>query len=525
MKTPKSLNKSNQNFENRGFNQTPKARNMKSKTPNSLPQKKSKIFANKQNNSPNNKLQKNGPSPKKSILKNGSSQKKSIKKNISIHNGNKSKNTPKKYNNKRLKEDEDSDVDSIIDREAEEMESEEIDSDFHDLDDLASDYEKDIKIKKTKSKNLSKKGQQPLKIVNKGSDKDDVIPKKQVVKKRKPNENKKTIEIEKKIAIKENENKTTEIEKKDTTKDDEMNEKITKEKNKNIKTSPAKDIETSPLPEDVLAMVMERIVEKNKRTLFVKAADILDHVATDDFMKLHPDITHVQFNKRQKRAFIEFEDEATCVKAVKSLKNKKLGTKDVTFDYCGDKSERKVPLDKPYLSRPYDPKTLYVTGFGKDATKEILKRLFTSSSSINVLKFDKGKGSFKFAFVTYPNPEEAENAFRECHGKIVSGRPVYVTYALTKPKIERQPEKSGELTSKKQNPETGNKKKTEKPTNKNAVPKNKKAIKKLEKKPELDDEDADSTNDSEEMEDFDDDEAVDKSDDDLDEDDFDDEEE
>ncbi|CAK9296863.1 unnamed protein product [Gordionus sp. m RMFG-2023] len=263
-------------------------------------------------------------------------------------------------------------------------------------------------------------------------------------------------------------------------------------------------------------MVMERITEKNKKTLYVKGFDIRDNVSTEDFMKLHPDISHVQFNRRQKRAFLEFGTEKICEKAIKGLKNKKLGTKDVTFDYCGDKSERNVPLDKPYHSRPYDSKTLYVTGFGKDTTKEILKKVFANSSSIKLLKFDKGKGSFKFAFICYPNPEDAEKDFRECHNKIVDGMPAYVTYALTKPKIDLQHEKNEGLTKKQDLETNDNTKKIEKLTNKNSdknSPKNKIDNKKSEKKLKLNQEDAASIDDSEEeTEDFDD-EVLSKSDD------------
>jgi len=80
-------------------------------------------------------------------------------------------------------------------------------------------------------------------------------------------------------------------------------------------------------------------------------------------------------------AFVEFGDEATAVRNKSNFEHKKIGDKIISVDFVGEKSI--IRPKKPQFPTSVDPRKLYVSGLGKEATVEDLKKLFPTASSID----------------------------------------------------------------------------------------------------------------------------------------------
>ncbi|XP_059535769.1 polyadenylate-binding protein 4-like [Myotis daubentonii] len=137
--------------------------------------------------------------------------------------------------------------------------------------------------------------------------------------------------------------------------------------------------------------------------------------------------------------FIRFERHADAKKAIEELDGKEFGRRKIYVSRAQKKKEREAELQqkleemKRNRNTKYHGINLFVKNLAESIDDEHLHKMFapfgTITSAKVIVKGGRRKG---IGFVCFSSPEEAEKAVAEMHGKVLSSRPLYVSFARYK---------------------------------------------------------------------------------------------
>ncbi|XP_005880891.2 PREDICTED: polyadenylate-binding protein 1 [Myotis brandtii] len=137
--------------------------------------------------------------------------------------------------------------------------------------------------------------------------------------------------------------------------------------------------------------------------------------------------------------FIRFERHVDAKKAVEELNGKEFRGKRIYVSRAQKKKEREAELQqkleeiKRNRITKYHGINLYVKNLAESIDDERLLKMFAPFGTITSAKvMVKGGRRKGFGFVCFSSPEEAKKAVAEMHGKVLSGRRLYVSFARYK---------------------------------------------------------------------------------------------
>ncbi|XP_036126979.1 polyadenylate-binding protein 1-like [Molossus molossus] len=137
--------------------------------------------------------------------------------------------------------------------------------------------------------------------------------------------------------------------------------------------------------------------------------------------------------------FVRFECHADAQKAVEELDGKELDGKQIYVSRAQKKKEREIELKqkleeiKQNKITKYHGVNLYVKNLADGIDDERLYKEFSPFGTITSAKVMMEGGRKRgFGFVCFSSPEEAMKAVAEMNGKIVSNKPLYVSFAQYK---------------------------------------------------------------------------------------------
>ncbi|GFR39651.1 hypothetical protein Agub_g117 [Astrephomene gubernaculifera] len=138
--------------------------------------------------------------------------------------------------------------------------------------------------------------------------------------------------------------------------------------------------------------------------------------------------------------FINFKDAESAAKCVESLNEKELNGKVLYAGRAQKKTEREAMLrqkaeeSKQERYMKYQGMNLYVKNLSDEVDDDSLRELFANLGTISSCKVMKdGTGKSKgFGFVCFTSHDEATRAVTEMNGKMVKGKPLYVSLAQRK---------------------------------------------------------------------------------------------
>mmetsp|Transcript_9066 Transcript_9066/g.13637 ORF Transcript_9066/g.13637 Transcript_9066/m.13637 type:complete len:613 (-) Transcript_9066:203-2041(-) len=143
--------------------------------------------------------------------------------------------------------------------------------------------------------------------------------------------------------------------------------------------------------------------------------------------------------KSKKFGFIDFADHESALKALEELNGKqiKVEGKDgetETFELYVSRAQKKseraremkyrMDLAKAEQMNKYQGMNLYVKNIDEALTEEQFRELFAPFGTITSCRVVRDQG---YAFVCYSSPEEATRAVSEMNGKMIGGKPLFVT--------------------------------------------------------------------------------------------------
>lgn len=184
----------------------------------------------------------------------------------------------------------------------------------------------------------------------------------------------------------------------------------------------------------------------NFTNVYVKNLD--ESVTDDDLSKLfsaHGEITSAIVQKDQEGrsklfGFVNFVSHEAAQRAVDALNGKELKGKTMYVGRAQKRSERDEELRRQFeafkLERmsKFTGVNLYVKNLGEGIDDERLKTEFAAYGTITsckVMSDDKGN-SRGFGFVCFSSPEESQRAMTEMNGRMINGKPLYVSMAQRK---------------------------------------------------------------------------------------------
>ncbi|XP_006763877.1 PREDICTED: polyadenylate-binding protein 4-like [Myotis davidii] len=137
--------------------------------------------------------------------------------------------------------------------------------------------------------------------------------------------------------------------------------------------------------------------------------------------------------------FIRFECHADAKRAIEEVNGKQFGGRKIYVSRAQKKKEREEELQqkleeiKQNRIAKYHGMSLFVKNLAESTDDEHLRKIFapfgTVTSAKVIVKGGRRKG---FGFVSFSSREEAKKAVEEMHGKMLSARPLYVSYARYK---------------------------------------------------------------------------------------------
>uniref|UniRef100_G1Q2E8 Polyadenylate-binding protein n=1 Tax=Myotis lucifugus TaxID=59463 RepID=G1Q2E8_MYOLU len=137
--------------------------------------------------------------------------------------------------------------------------------------------------------------------------------------------------------------------------------------------------------------------------------------------------------------FIRFERHVDAKKAVEELNGKEFRGKRIYVSRAQKKKEREAELQqkleemKRNRITKYHGVNLYVKNLAESVDDERLLKMFAPFGTITSAKvMVKGGRRKGFGFVCFSSLEEAKKAVAEMHGKVLSGRRLYVSFARYK---------------------------------------------------------------------------------------------
>ncbi|VDM37723.1 unnamed protein product [Toxocara canis] len=129
-------------------------------------------------------------------------------------------------------------------------------------------------------------------------------------------------------------------------------------------------------------------------------------------------------------AWLIFASEEHCDKAFEVISKQSVNGKQLTVDFCGVKSKH-PPKQTDRNQQPINPLELYVSGFPASTSKDQIKVLFRSATSVTFPPAAKAKNKL-FCFVKFDNVKDARAAFEKGKMLKIGGAPVDVLYARLK---------------------------------------------------------------------------------------------
>lgn len=141
-------------------------------------------------------------------------------------------------------------------------------------------------------------------------------------------------------------------------------------------------------------------------------------------------------NKGRMFAFCNFETHDHALQAIEALHDKPVDGltnpgEGLYIQRAQSRSERLIELRAKYMQRQGLGNNLYVRNFDISFTDENLRELFKGFGEIQscrVMKDEKGAPR-GFGFVSFSNPEQANQALREMNGRMLNGKPLIVNIA------------------------------------------------------------------------------------------------
>jgi len=202
---------------------------------------------------------------------------------------------------------------------------------------------------------------------------------------------------------------------------------------------------------DTQAKTMERILERDTRTLFVKGK--FSKMSHEDILKLAPGACDVRTRPSGNIAYIEFKSEKKTEKAHAALQKMEVEGVTLKVDYCGTKSQYKTPVkeNRSVGEMKIRPQVLYVGGLPLSCTvKEVMKE-FPGALQAR-MPLTKRATISCYAYVIFKSTSDAKKAFLESGGKVIGGKPVTVLFAkavIKKEAPERKKKRKGSRKNKK----------------------------------------------------------------------------
>lgn len=145
--------------------------------------------------------------------------------------------------------------------------------------------------------------------------------------------------------------------------------------------------------------------------------------------------------KRTRYGFINYESNEQAVKAIEDMNEYELGDEKLFVGKHQKKEERERELRSKHEAlkqerrRQFRNVNLYVKNLADDITDEKLAQNFSKYGTITSSKVmvDRTTGKTRgFGFVCFSTPDEATVAVTQMNGRMVDGKPLYVTLAQNK---------------------------------------------------------------------------------------------
>jgi len=184
----------------------------------------------------------------------------------------------------------------------------------------------------------------------------------------------------------------------------------------------------------------ERLELRDARSLFLRFTDGSLPTSVEQVQKLHPDIVNVRCSHRSmkqksgmKFVFAEFENEDLCVKAKAKLATTRFGDQEIYVDYMGKKSKnpgKTKPVSNLNLTK------LCIRGLPEKMTKELLKKMFPKSQSVEIVERHEDIG-----FINFSNMADAKKAFDDSVALNDQAGPKMIVVYADKKEIKKKDEK------------------------------------------------------------------------------------
>lgn len=145
--------------------------------------------------------------------------------------------------------------------------------------------------------------------------------------------------------------------------------------------------------------------------------------------------------------FVDFETNEEAVKAIEGMNEYEIGEHKLFVGQHQKKEERqrelkrKHDMERKQRRQQFRNANLYVKNLADDVTDEKLAQNFAKYGTITSAKvmMDKQSGRSRgFGFVCFSTPEEATVAVTQMNGRMVDGKPLFVTLAQSKEERRQQ---------------------------------------------------------------------------------------
>ncbi|KHN89166.1 hypothetical protein Tcan_18629 [Toxocara canis] len=138
----------------------------------------------------------------------------------------------------------------------------------------------------------------------------------------------------------------------------------------------------------VLSEEERRRNERDRKSLFVRGFN--KNTTPAQLKALHSDIVSVRHMPSRTFAWLIFASEEHCDKAFEVISKQSVNGKQLTVDFCGVKSKH-PPKQTDRNQQPINPLELYVSGFPASTSKDQIKVLFRSATSVTFPPAAKAK--------------------------------------------------------------------------------------------------------------------------------------
>jgi len=170
--------------------------------------------------------------------------------------------------------------------------------------------------------------------------------------------------------------------------------------------------ESDNIVESLAKVTEEKLKERDRRTLFVRAK-VLKDIEVSELMRIANGVDDIR--RKGYIAYMVFESEKKAKKGYKKLQGYNLHGEELYVDYVGEKSKVTVK-DKYNSPQQVDPLKLFVSGVPVETSVDDVREVFPKAQEITLPK--TFKNNFKYALVSFGSVEEAQEAFGQKNVKI-----------------------------------------------------------------------------------------------------------